>query len=121
MNLVEGLSREIARCTELLQAYKEIGPAGAFAHTMISQEIERAQKAMGSGDIVEMMAALKALEGCSMTLQLDRPLVELAPGTEGGSMKRIKRTVVIVLTVTFAVLWAANAAQAYDIFWWLKR
>ena len=64
MNLVEGLSREIARCTKLLKAYEEIGPAGAFGHAVISQYIERAQKAIGSGDIVEMMAALKALEGC---------------------------------------------------------
>lgn len=62
MNLVEGLSREIARCVEVRGHYEEIGPEGAFGVAMISASIERAQQAMGSGDIVEMATALRDLQ-----------------------------------------------------------
>lgn len=61
MNLVEGLSREIERCTALRKQYEEIGPAGGFAKAMITAAIEEAHKAIGSGDIVTMMSALENL------------------------------------------------------------
>lgn len=63
-NLVEGLLRQMNRCRELIKHYDEIGPAGTFGKTMIEQDIKNAEKAMGGGDLVEMIAAYKALEGC---------------------------------------------------------
>lgn len=63
-NLMEGLLREMNRCRALIKEYEKIGPAGTFGRIMIQQDIDRAEKAMGGGDIVEMVAAFKALQGC---------------------------------------------------------
>lgn len=63
-NLMEGLLRQMNRCRELVKEYEKIGPTGIFGKTMIEQDIKNAEKAMGGGDIAEMIAAYKNLEGC---------------------------------------------------------
>ena len=62
MNLIEGLQKEIKRNQEILKHYEEI-PAGRFAAVMIRNEIEQAEKAMGSGDCVAIIRCLKTLQG----------------------------------------------------------
>jgi hypothetical protein len=62
--LGDALSREIERCQELLVAYAEIGPAGAFGAAMIRADIAAAHKAMMEGDCVAMIRAYEALKGC---------------------------------------------------------
>jgi len=52
------------RCRELLQAYKEIGPAGAFGHHMISAVLREADEAAVSGDLVRMIRAFERMKEC---------------------------------------------------------
>ncbi len=64
MTLGEALPRQMARIRdEIMPAYIAIGPAGAFALAMMRAELDAAAKAMVSGDVVEMIRCLKALEG----------------------------------------------------------
>ena len=63
--LGDALPREIQRCQELLVAYAEIGPAGAFGAAMIRAGIDAAHKAMMEGDCVAMIRAYEALKGCN--------------------------------------------------------
>jgi hypothetical protein len=60
--LGDALPQEIERNRRLLKAYEEIGPAGLFAHTLISQEIRAAEKAITDGDVVAMIRAYNALK-----------------------------------------------------------
>lgn len=62
--LAEALPREQARCRELLQAYKDLGPAGAFGHAMIEAALKRADSAVAAGDVAAMLRSLKELRGC---------------------------------------------------------
>lgn len=64
-NLIDGLFRQMNRCRELVKTYEEIGAAGMFGKTMIEQAIKNAEAAIRSGDVVEMVIAYKALEGCA--------------------------------------------------------
>ncbi len=63
MNLIEGIQKEIDRRQELLKIYKKIPPE-KFSYMMIVLDIERGEKAIISGDIVEMIKVYKALRGC---------------------------------------------------------
>ena len=60
-NLVEALTDEILRVTEIKREYDAI-PAWAFAAAMMSAAIDNARKAQASGDILTMIPALKALQ-----------------------------------------------------------
>lgn len=63
MNLVEGLEKEIQRNRELLDIYRSLpANAGAFGALMIDRDIQNAVKALGSGDIVEMLKAYNAMK-----------------------------------------------------------
>ena len=65
-NLAEALPKECARVRVVLGHYKGIGSAGAFGALMIEQDLQLADRAMASGDVVEMMRAyqtLKEIEG----------------------------------------------------------
>ena len=64
-NLAEALPKETERVREVLGYYKEIGSAGAFGAAMIELSLKRADKAMASGDVVEMLAAYKDLQEIS--------------------------------------------------------
>ena len=60
-NLVEGLTDEILRVTEIKREYDAI-PAGALAAAMMGAALDRARKAQASGDILEMIPALQELQ-----------------------------------------------------------
>ena len=62
-NLMEGLLSEMNRCRELIKRYEEI-PTGAFGATMIKQTISNAEKAIGGGDVSEMLKAFNDLQSC---------------------------------------------------------
>ncbi|MDQ2080499.1 hypothetical protein RA307_09930 [Xanthobacteraceae bacterium Astr-EGSB] len=62
--LGDALPREMARVRdELIPLYTSIGPVGAFALTMMRQDLDRAARAMVSGDLVEMIAVYESLKG----------------------------------------------------------
>lgn len=50
------------RCRELLKVYEDIGPAGQYGLAMIKAEIIQGEKAIASGDVVEMVGAYKSLK-----------------------------------------------------------
>ena len=55
--------KEQARVRELLQAYREIGPAGAFGAMMIEDALFVADQAAMSGDIVAILRSYEELKG----------------------------------------------------------
>lgn len=59
--LGDDLPKEQARVREILGLYREIGPAGVFGAAMIEQSLQKADKAVMSGDVVAMLAAYKEL------------------------------------------------------------
>lgn len=61
--LAEALPLEQARCRELLVAYKEIGPAGAFGAVVIEEALRQADVASASGDVVAMIRSYQELKG----------------------------------------------------------
>ena len=61
-SLADALPSEIKRCQELVIQYKEVGQAGAFGALMIQRDIDRAVKALASGDVLGMLAAYAALK-----------------------------------------------------------
>lgn len=61
--IMGGLASEIERCAKLKAAYDGI-PNGAFGAMMIQQVIDKAKAALASGDLIEMILALKACERC---------------------------------------------------------
>lgn len=61
MNLVEGLTNEILRVTEIQREYKEI-PAGAFAAALMELDLKEAKEAQASGDILRMIPILNKLK-----------------------------------------------------------
>lgn len=61
--LADALPKEMARVREVLGHYREIGPAGMFGAAMIEQDLRAADRAVMSGDVVEMLRSLKTLQG----------------------------------------------------------
>lgn len=60
--LGEALPREMARVRdEVMPAYAEIGPAGAFALAMMRRDLDEAARALAEGDIIAMLRALESL------------------------------------------------------------
>lgn len=55
--------RQQTRCRELLQAYKEIGPAGAFGAVLIEAALKRADAAAISGDVLAILRGYDELKG----------------------------------------------------------
>ena len=47
--------KQQARCRELLEVYREIGPAGAFGAAVIERTLREADEALASGDVVAMV------------------------------------------------------------------
>lgn len=60
--LADELLKEMDRVREALGHYKEIGAPGMFGAMMIEQSLRTADKAVMSGDVVAMIAALKDLQ-----------------------------------------------------------
>ena len=65
MNLIEGIQSQQNRVRELLTQYEAIGPAGVFGSMMLKQAIQHGDASVASGDVVDMLAAYKELEGCT--------------------------------------------------------
>jgi len=63
-SLAEALPMEQKRCREVLGLYKLI-PEGAFGALMIEQSLERADKAVMSGDVIEILKSYEELKGIS--------------------------------------------------------
>jgi len=62
--LGDAYPQEQERCRELLAAYKEIGPAGAFGHAMISDVLRRADRAAMEQDLVAMIRIYQEMKEC---------------------------------------------------------
>jgi hypothetical protein len=62
LNIVEALARQIRRVSTIRPRDEAIGPNGAFGLTLIDAALERACKAVGSGDPVAIFAAGQELE-----------------------------------------------------------
>jgi hypothetical protein len=60
--LGDALPDEIARVTEILDHYIEIGPAGAFGVMMLKASLDRATRALASGDIGAMLVCMNDLK-----------------------------------------------------------
>ena len=61
-NLMEALLEEISRNEQLLAEYKNIGPAGMFGATMISNNLDTAKKAITENDTIGMIKIFKELQ-----------------------------------------------------------
>lgn len=62
--LGDALPREMARVRdEVMPAYLEIGPPGAFALAMMRADLDAAAKAMVEGDVVAMLRCHESLKG----------------------------------------------------------
>lgn len=62
--LGDALPREMARVRdEVMPAYLEIGPPGAFALMMMRQDLDKAAKAMMEGDVVALLRCYESLKG----------------------------------------------------------
>jgi len=61
MNLIEGLQKEAERRRKILKSYEDIGVAGIFGATLLKYDINRAEKAIANGDVVEMLSVYKKL------------------------------------------------------------
>jgi hypothetical protein len=62
-SLADALPREMARVRTVLGYYKEIGHAGAIGAMFIEQDLQAADRAVMSGDVVAMIQALETLRG----------------------------------------------------------
>ncbi len=61
--LGDALPREMARVRDrVMPAYREIGPAGAFALAMMRADLDVATKAIAQGDVVAMLRAYQSLK-----------------------------------------------------------
>ncbi len=61
-NLVEGLHTQLVRCREILKHYEELGPVGTFGAMAILRDIEEAECALRSCDVVRMIKAFQILK-----------------------------------------------------------
>jgi len=62
-NLMEGLLEEMNRAREMITEYRSLPKnAGMFTSVMIQRDITRAEKAIASGDTIQMIASLKLLK-----------------------------------------------------------
>ncbi len=62
--LAEAYPQEQARCRELLQVYRDLGPVGHFGFMAISQVLGRAEEAAASGDIAAMIRCYQEMKEC---------------------------------------------------------
>lgn len=65
-SLGTALPAEMARVRDdVMPAYIEIGPSGAFALAMMRADLDAAAKALAEGDVVEMIRVYESLKGYS--------------------------------------------------------
>ena len=66
MNMVEGTLAEIDRVREIIKLYKSLpNNAGFIGVSMMEVDIEMAEKALGSGDVVRIVQAYNRLKEIS--------------------------------------------------------
>jgi hypothetical protein len=63
-SLADEMPKQQARVRELLVAYKEIGPNGAFGAMMLERALKEADEASISGDLPRMIRAFENLKSC---------------------------------------------------------
>lgn len=64
VSLGEALPVEMARIRdEVMPAYVEIGPAGAFALNCMRLDLDAAGRALAEGDVAKMLKAFNSLKG----------------------------------------------------------
>jgi hypothetical protein len=63
--LGDALPREMTRVREIIPLYDGV-PMGFLAATMMRQSLDRAQKALAEGDVVEMIRCYEDLKGYSL-------------------------------------------------------
>lgn len=59
----EAILVELKRNRELLQMYKDIGPAGSFGYAMINMDIDAAEKALAENDVIAILQSYEKLKG----------------------------------------------------------
>ncbi len=64
-SLADALPKELSRVREILGYYKEIGAPGVIGAMLIEEALRNAEKAIISGDVVQMIAAYKDLQSVS--------------------------------------------------------
>jgi len=64
MNLIEGIQTEQNRVRELLKQYEALGPSGMFGMMGFKHAIQHGDKAIASGDGMDILAAYAELKGC---------------------------------------------------------
>ena len=62
MNIIEGIQKEVVRVREIIEIYKETGPAGALAVMLMSNDVVAAEKAVATGDTVAMISEYSKLK-----------------------------------------------------------
>ncbi len=62
-SLGEALPQEIDRVRALSVVYRSIGPAGHFAATLMEIDLQEAERAVRTADVVAMLRSVKTLRG----------------------------------------------------------
>lgn len=62
-SLAEALPEEMARVRVVLGYYRELGPVGAIGAMFIERDLQTADRAVMSGDVVAMLQAYETLKG----------------------------------------------------------
>lgn len=60
-SIAEDFPNQMARCREIKKNAEAIGPSGAFLAAMIESALQRADMALASGDLMEIIASYKLL------------------------------------------------------------
>lgn len=63
-SVAEELPKEMTRVRELLPLYDAI-PSGVFAASMMRNDLDRAARALASGDVVQIVEVYQSLKGYS--------------------------------------------------------
>ena len=63
--LGDALPKEMARVRVVLSQYKELGTVGAIGAMFIEKDLQDADSAVMSGDVVRMILAYQTLQGIS--------------------------------------------------------
>lgn len=61
--LAEALPQEMARVRVVLGHYRELGPVGSIGAMLIELDLQAADRAVMSGDVVAMLQAYEKLKG----------------------------------------------------------
>ena len=65
MNLIEGIQQQQERVRGIIPHYEEIGMLGIFGLAMLKEAVKHGDRAIASGDTIDMLAAYKELEDCT--------------------------------------------------------